>query len=98
MIGLNHRNERSGDWDGRRRATQDMIHTPFSAFEDVMAHQNPFLRLWQVLREMTGETAYERYLKHWREHHADNDAEPLSRKAFYAREQDRKWNGVKRCC
>lgn len=63
-----------------------------------MTDGNLLQRWWGVLRDLTGESAYDRYLQHWREHHAEAGGEPLSRRAFFAREQDRKWNGVKRCC
>jgi len=55
-------------------------------------------RAWMVFRELTGDDAYERYLTHWRDHHAEADREPLSRAAFCRDEQRRKWDGVRRCC
>jgi uncharacterized short protein YbdD (DUF466 family) len=56
-------------------------------------------RVWALVREVTGDDAYERYLAHWRSHHAVADkARPLDRAAFYREEQRRKWNGVRRCC
>lgn len=55
-------------------------------------------KVWQHLREITGDDAYERYLAHWREHHAREGGEPLGRKAFFKAELERKWNGVRRCC
>ncbi|MGB7933546.1 MAG: YbdD/YjiX family protein [Gammaproteobacteria bacterium] len=54
-------------------------------------------RLWGALRTVTGDDAYERYLAHWHGHHAGEGA-PLDRKAFFRAEQERKWNGIKRCC
>ena len=54
-------------------------------------------RLWCALRTVTGDDAYERYLAHWRMHHA-GEGSPLDRKAFFRAEQERKWNGIKRCC
>jgi uncharacterized short protein YbdD (DUF466 family) len=54
-------------------------------------------RLWRALRALSGDDAYERYLAHWRVHHAA-EGEPLGRKAFFRAEQERKWNGIKRCC
>ncbi|MGC3982576.1 MAG: YbdD/YjiX family protein [Steroidobacteraceae bacterium] len=48
------------------------------------------------LRHLSGDDAYERYVKHHRRHHADQVQ--LDRKAFYLAEQQHKWNGVKRCC
>ncbi|HEY9181657.1 MAG TPA: YbdD/YjiX family protein [Gammaproteobacteria bacterium] len=55
-------------------------------------------RAWVLFRELTGDDAYERYLRHWRDHHASGGGEPLDRAAFYRDEQRRKWDGVRRCC
>jgi uncharacterized short protein YbdD (DUF466 family) len=55
-------------------------------------------RVWALLRELTGDDAYERYLAHWRARHAADDCAPLDRTAFYREEQRRKWDGVRRCC
>lgn len=69
--------------------------------------------IWQNIRQLSGDDAYERYLKHYAEFHAANalqthalqtnalqeDLEPpLSREAFFKQWQDGKWTGVKRCC
>lgn len=54
--------------------------------------------LKQLWCNLNGDAAYERYLAHWRQHHAGQDDQPLSRKAFFAAETQRKWNGIKRCC
>jgi uncharacterized short protein YbdD (DUF466 family) len=40
--------------------------------------------------------SYARYLAHQRIHHPDQPA--LDRRAFYLRQQTRKWNGISRCC
>ncbi|MEW6038470.1 MAG: YbdD/YjiX family protein [Pseudomonadota bacterium] len=53
--------------------------------------------LWRTVRTVTGDDAYERYLEHWRQHHA-GEGQPPSRKAFWRAEQQRRWNGVRRCC
>jgi uncharacterized short protein YbdD (DUF466 family) len=53
-------------------------------------------RLWRFMRELSGDDAYERYLQHCAKKHAY--LSPLSRKAFFRQEQERKWNGVSRCC
>lgn len=53
-------------------------------------------KTWAIIRELSGDDAYERYLAHLA--HAHPDQAPLTRKAFFQQEQDRKWNGVKRCC
>ena len=55
-------------------------------------------RIWALLREATGDDAYERYLAHWRAQHAADGATPLDRAAFCREEQRRKWDGVRRCC
>lgn len=56
--------------------------------------------LWQRIRELSGDDAYERYLQHYAEHHqhATDSELPLSREAFFKQWQDDKWKGVKRCC
>ncbi|WP_066977780.1 YbdD/YjiX family protein [Methylomonas lenta] len=55
-------------------------------------------RLLKLWHKLNGEAAYERYLAHWQALHAETDERPLSRKAFFADETQRKWNGIKRCC
>ncbi|MHB8471529.1 MAG: CstA-like transporter-associated (seleno)protein [Gammaproteobacteria bacterium] len=54
-------------------------------------------RLLELLRHLSGDDAYERYLHHWQQHHA-LDGAPPDRKTFFKSEQERKWNGVRRCC
>ena len=51
---------------------------------------------WNFVRRVSGDDAYERYLLHHAQAHPLE--KPLSRKAFFQREQDRKWGGVRRCC
>ncbi len=53
--------------------------------------------LRQTLRLLNGDTAYARYLAHWRATHAE-EGEPMSRAEFFATETARRWNGVRRCC
>jgi uncharacterized short protein YbdD (DUF466 family) len=54
-------------------------------------------RLWNLLRNISGDDAYERYLDHLRQHHPDTT--PLSRRHFYICEQQRRWSGgPNRCC
>jgi len=52
----------------------------------------------RLLYRLNGDAAYQRYLAHWQAHHADNESQPLNRKAFFSAETQRKWNGIKRCC
>jgi uncharacterized short protein YbdD (DUF466 family) len=55
-------------------------------------------RLWALLREATGDDAYERYLAHWRASHSEAGGAPLGRAEFCREEQRRRWDGVRRCC
>jgi uncharacterized short protein YbdD (DUF466 family) len=55
-----------------------------------------FKTFWRIMRELSGDDAYERYLQHSAGKHPH--LTPLSRKAFFKQEQTRKWNGVRRCC
>lgn len=59
---------------------------------------NLLRRCWSVLREVSGDDAYERYLAHRRSCHDLQGAKPLDRAAFFKEEQRRKWEGVRRCC
>ena len=52
--------------------------------------------LWRALRRLSGDDAYDRYLDHHARAHPG--APPLSRKAFYMSEQQRKWATINRCC
>jgi uncharacterized short protein YbdD (DUF466 family) len=57
---------------------------------------NTIRSLWHSIRELSGDDGYERYLKH---HVAAHPATAtLSRTAWFAHEQQKKWTGVKRCC
>jgi len=51
---------------------------------------------WHWLRAVSGDDAYERYLAHHASAHGN--AAPLSRRAFYEAELQRKWSGINRCC
>lgn len=51
---------------------------------------------WAALRAATGDDAYERYRVHHALHHPHEP--PLTRRAFCAEAQQRKWNGISRCC
>jgi uncharacterized short protein YbdD (DUF466 family) len=63
---------------------------------------------WRYVRRLTGDDAYEQYLKHFAENHSEHLADsadvakdeltPLTREAFFKEWQDKKWKGIKRCC
>jgi uncharacterized short protein YbdD (DUF466 family) len=61
-----------------------------------------FKKIWRGLRRLSGDDAYEQYLKHYAEHHASSaehdDVLPLSKAEFFKQWQEQKWNGIKRCC
>ena len=52
--------------------------------------------IWRVVRRLSGDDAYERYLQHHTVHHQTDT--PLSKAAVFKQWQDEKWNGIKRCC
>lgn len=54
------------------------------------------MRIWQLLRTVADDDAYDRYRAHHAQVHCD---EPLlDRRTFYLEQQRRKWSGVQRCC
>ncbi len=52
--------------------------------------------LWQALRRLSGDDAYELYLAHLAARHPGQT--PLSRAEFFRRWQEEKWQGITRCC
>lgn len=52
--------------------------------------------LLKLVRELSTDDAYERYLAHHGARHAGTS--PLNRRQFYLQQQQRKWTGVNRCC
>ncbi|MCI0668659.1 MAG: YbdD/YjiX family protein [Methylococcaceae bacterium] len=58
--------------------------------------------LWQWLRRVSGDDAYERYIEYHARCHTNDaslpDCSPLSKAEFFKQRQEEKWNGVKRCC
>ena len=57
---------------------------------------NRLKAFWRLVRRLSGDDAYERYLTHFAEHHADEA--PLSKEEFFKQWQNNKWTGIKRCC
>jgi len=51
---------------------------------------------WRALRQLSGDDGYERYLAHHAAAHPG--ISPLSRSAWFANQQQKKWAGLKRCC
>jgi uncharacterized short protein YbdD (DUF466 family) len=56
--------------------------------------------IWKAIRRLSGDDAYERYLAHYAEHHAQDGSPepPLGKEEFFRQWQDSKWKGIKRCC
>lgn len=52
-------------------------------------------RMWWYLRQITGDAAYENYLRPFQ---ARGCCAPLSREEFYLDAVRRKYTGVSRCC
>jgi len=57
---------------------------------------------WQIIRRLSGDDAYEVYLKNFHNEHCHHDStersKPLSKGEFFKQWQDEKWQGIKRCC
>lgn len=55
---------------------------------------------WRLLRQMSGDDAYERYLSLYaaNQQQHQHQTPPLSREDFCKAWQEDKWNGIKRCC
>lgn len=54
--------------------------------------------LWRIIRQLSGDDAYERYLQQHAAHHHACDHPPLTRQAYFKQRQDQQWQGIKRCC
>ncbi len=54
------------------------------------------LALLKLVRELSTDDAYERYVAHHDARHAGTSL--LNRRQFYLLQQQRKWTGVNRCC
>ncbi len=52
--------------------------------------------VWECVRTVSGDNAYERYLAHHAQAHRGTP--PLSRREFCAQMTDQKWSGISRCC
>ena len=52
--------------------------------------------VWRVIRELSGDDAYERYIAQYATNYPDTT--PLARKDFFVYQQQQKWRGIQRCC
>lgn len=55
-----------------------------------------FENIWRIIRRLSGDDGYERYLAHRAAMHPEQPA--LSRRAWFEHQQQQKWTGIKRCC
>lgn len=55
-----------------------------------------WLSSWALIRQMSGDDAYDRYLAHQASCHPGQPV--LNRKEFFQRRLTRKWQGISRCC
>ena len=53
-------------------------------------------KLWDVVRALSGDDSYERYVEHQQQTHPSQPI--LDRKAFFAINLKNKWSGIARCC
>jgi uncharacterized short protein YbdD (DUF466 family) len=53
-------------------------------------------KLWDVVRSLSGDDSYERYVQHQAQNHPDDPI--LERKAFFVMNLENKWGGIARCC
>ena len=53
-------------------------------------------KIWQYLRQVSGDDAYERYLAHHRQAHPGEV--PMTQEQYFKKRQDEKWSKVSRCC
>jgi len=53
-------------------------------------------KIWQYLRQVSGDDAYERYLAHHQQAHVGEP--PMTQKQHFRKRQDEKWSKVSRCC
>lgn len=51
---------------------------------------------WSLIRSLATDDAYDKYLSHHAAAHPGSP--PMSRRAFYIKQQQSKWTGVTRCC
>jgi len=52
--------------------------------------------VWALLRQASGDDAYERYREHMLQAHPGNAV--MSRSAYYRFRMEQKWNRLTRCC
>lgn len=53
-------------------------------------------KLWDVVRSLSGDDSYERYVQHQQQTHPDVPV--LERREFFVMALDSKWSGIARCC
>lgn len=73
------------------------IHASRFTFHVLQGLKQAAGRAWALVRALSGDDSYERYLEHARACHGG--VAPLDRRHFYLREQERRFSGSPtRCC
>jgi hypothetical protein len=54
--------------------------------------------MWKFIRALSGDDAYEIYLRNFTACENHLRKRPLSRKDFYYQQLQEKWNKINRCC
>ncbi|MDG2253145.1 MAG: CstA-like transporter-associated (seleno)protein [Methylophilaceae bacterium] len=57
-----------------------------------------FKIIWKFIRALSGDDAYEMYLSNFTICKNHSSKTPLSRKDFYNKQLQEKWNKINRCC
>jgi hypothetical protein len=57
-----------------------------------------FKIMWKFIRALSGDDAYEIYLRNFTACENHLRKRPLSRKDFYYQQLQEKWNKINRCC
>lgn len=62
--------------------------------------KNLIKKLKSLVKKISGEAEYQKYLKHYKKHHTQkpHSHKPLTKQEFFAKKEDGKWQKVNRCC
>lgn len=86
--------------DGKMRCLMPVQPSPGVPAQPAWQLPNALWRLlwhgWRYLREVSGDDAYERYLKHLAHFHPGE--RPMTRAEHFKFRQEQKWDRVSRCC
>ena len=55
-------------------------------------------KIWSAIRTISGDDAYDIYLKHHQSCEKHQKKEPMTRQQYYLKKLEEKWSGINRCC